>query len=84
MTYDNIKSHKKPGLSRRYIFRKSTGGVKLTPAPSLFRVKSRTGSLLERFYSFILNITAQVWGVVVGVTTIMDKIFEKNSSFRVK
>ena len=29
VTYDNIKSHKKPGiqpLSRRYIFGKTTGG----------------------------------------------------------
>ena len=29
MTYDNIKSHKKPGfnpLCRRYIFRKAAGG----------------------------------------------------------
>ena len=36
VTFDNIKSHKKPGLhtlSRRYIFGKTTGGggVKLTP-----------------------------------------------------
>ena len=38
---DNIKSHKKPGfhpLFRRYIFWKTTGGVKLT-LPSRFRVK---------------------------------------------
>ena len=34
---DNIKSHKKPGfnpLFRRYNFRKTTAGVKLTPTPS--------------------------------------------------
>ena len=33
--YDNIKSHKKTGfqpLFRRYIFRKTTGGVNWTPA----------------------------------------------------
>ena len=33
VTYDNIKSHKKPGLnplSRSYIFGKTTGGIKLT------------------------------------------------------
>ena len=42
VTYDNIKSHKKTGfhpLFRRYIFRKSTWGVKLTP--SRFRVHER-------------------------------------------
>ena len=34
VTYDNIKSHKKAGLHtfyRKYIFRKTSGGVKLTP-----------------------------------------------------
>ena len=45
LAYDNIKSHKKPGihpLSRKCIFGKTTGeGVKLPPpsSPSLFRVK---------------------------------------------
>ena len=41
VTYDNLKSHKKPGLhplSRKQNFgKKQTGGVKLTP--SLFRCK---------------------------------------------
>ena len=43
VTYDNIKIHKKTGshpLFRKYIFRKSTAEVKLTP-PSLFRVNER-------------------------------------------
>ena len=42
VNYDNIKSHKKSEfhpLFRRYIFGKTTGGVKLTPTPSLFRVE---------------------------------------------
>ena len=50
VTYDNVKSHKKPRLhpsTRRYIFGKTTGvGVKLTPHlpiltphPSLVSVK---------------------------------------------
>ena len=44
MTYDNIKSHKKPGfhpLFRRYIFRKNTEkGVQTElPPPSHFKVK---------------------------------------------
>ena len=42
-TYDNIKSHEKAEfhhLSRRYILGKTTGGgSKLTPLPSLFRVR---------------------------------------------
>ena len=36
LTYDNIKSNKNRGLHplyRRYIFKKITGGVKLTPQP---------------------------------------------------
>ena len=42
MTYDNIKSYKKLGfhsLSRRQIFRKTTGGGQVAP-PSLFRVNN--------------------------------------------
>ena len=38
VTFNNIESHKKPGfnpLFRRYIFQKTTGGIKLT-APQLF------------------------------------------------
>ena len=38
MTYSNIKSHKEARfhpLFRRYIFRKTIGGVKLTPPPPL-------------------------------------------------
>ena len=43
MTYDNIKSHKKPGFhtfSEKHIVQKTAGeeGVKLTPF-SLFRAK---------------------------------------------
>ena len=41
VAYDNIKSHKKPGihyLFSRYIFEKTTGGVKLSL--SLFRIKN--------------------------------------------
>ena len=36
VAYDNIKSHKKPGihyLFGRYIFKETTGGVKLSPQP---------------------------------------------------
>ena len=42
MTYDNIKSHKKPELHplfRRYIFRKTTAGQIDPPPPSRFKVK---------------------------------------------
>ena len=46
VTYNNIKSHKKPGLyplCRRHVFGKTTGfegeGVSNWPAPSLLRVK---------------------------------------------
>ena len=42
MTYDNIKCYKKLGfhsLSRRHIFRKTTGGGQVAP-PSLFRVNN--------------------------------------------
>ena len=41
VTYDDIKSNKKSGLnllSRRHVFGKTTGGVKLT-ALSLLRIK---------------------------------------------
>ena len=45
MTYNNIKSHKKKQsvtlspLSRRYIFRKTIGGVRLTKSTPLTRVE---------------------------------------------
>ena len=51
MTYDNIKSHKKPGLhplSRRYIFGKTTGGLKgaqIDLSASILRVNKGTGTL---------------------------------------
>ena len=51
MTYDNIKSHKKPGLhplSRRYIFGKTTEGVKgaqIDLSASILRVNKGTGTL---------------------------------------
>ena len=51
VTYDNIKSHKKPGLhplSRRYIFGKTTGGVKgaqIDLSASILRVNKGTGTL---------------------------------------
>ena len=41
MPYDNIKNDKKPGfytLFRKYIFQKTTGGVKLTP-PAVLRLR---------------------------------------------
>ena len=41
VAYDNIKSHKKTGIHyrfSRYILKKPTGGVKLSP--SLFRIKN--------------------------------------------
>ena len=41
MTYDNIKSNKKPvfhPLIRRYIFQKTTGELKLTP-PAVLGLK---------------------------------------------
>ena len=48
VSYDNIKSHKKPGfypLLRRYIFWKTTAGVRLTFLPlSCFRVNLRCSS----------------------------------------
>ena len=58
MTYDNIKSHKKPGLqplSRRYIFGKTTGGVYLTPTPipSSLRVKGDWKWWHKPIYMFI-------------------------------
>ena len=56
VNFDNIKSHKKTGfhpLFRRYIFRKTTGGVQLTPLPnpppnpSRFRVKIFKSKMLK-------------------------------------
>ena len=34
MSSDNIKSHKKPPLSRRYIFGKTTDGDQVDPLPA--------------------------------------------------
>ena len=39
MTYDNIKSHKKPGSLEDTFFAKTTAGGQIDPVPSRFRVK---------------------------------------------
>ena len=52
VTYDNIKSHKKPGfhpLSRRYIFGKITGGSQIASPQSLLRIKSFGNSWVYQF-----------------------------------
>ena len=50
MTYDDIKSHLKPGLhafSEKHIFGKTTGDwVKLKPRPSFLQLKTRVVRLI--------------------------------------
>ena len=58
MSEDNIKSHKKPRfqpLFRRYIFRKTTGGVKLTHA-AVLELKLFSQKTLPRVTARILHI----------------------------
>ena len=57
-TYDNIKSNKKPGfhpLIRRYIFQKTTGGLKLTP-PAVLGLKSPIAITRKGFLGQFLNL----------------------------
>ena len=82
MTYDNIESHKKPGLHpllRRYIFwKKHRGGVKLTPpakvtVPSTAKVTvpSEPDYFHQRYSNVIFSLS-QV------VPTVIDKGLEKS------
>ena len=56
MAYHNIKSDKKPGIHypfSRYLLKKTTGGVKLSP--SLFRIKNISIYPVTNFYSRLGN-----------------------------
>ena len=66
MTYDNTKSHKKSGLhslSRRYIFRNTTGRAQIDPSSRL-RVNNMVQiTNVGSYYSEILDI---IFGVPQG------------------
>ena len=60
VTYNNTKSHKKAGfrhLFRRYIFRKTTGGVKLAP-PAVLGLKASPSKfrLLTSMFFYVNNV----------------------------
>ena len=62
VAYDNIESHKKPWfhlLFRRYIFRKTTGEVKLTP-PAVLGLKHVKNKLKKSHSKDFLSLSCSL------------------------
>ena len=77
MTYDNIKSHKKPGfqtLFRRYIFRKTTGRGQIDP-PTILGLRHPKIKKMNTMNILINSDTTGENTHVINLKAEIDKIF---------